>query len=46
MKTEPNKSVREEDKKEDIGFPYAAVIMLGSLVVGGILIALKLIGII
>jgi hypothetical protein len=44
MKTEQNKPVREEDKKEDSGFPYAAVIMLGSLVVGGILIALKLFG--
>jgi hypothetical protein len=46
MKTEQNKPVREEDKKEDIGFPYAAVIMLGTLVVGGILIVLKIIGII
>ena len=46
MKTVPNNSVREKDKKEDDSFPYAAVIMLGSLVVGGILIALKLVGII
>jgi hypothetical protein len=46
LKTETNKSIREEDKKEDSGFPYAAVIMLGTLVIGGILILLKLIGII
>jgi hypothetical protein len=46
MKTELNKSVREVDKNEKNEFPYAAIIMLGSLVVGGILIALKLFGII
>jgi hypothetical protein len=46
MKTVPNNSVREKDKKEDNGFPYAAVIMLGILVVGGILMVLKIIGII
>jgi len=46
MKTEPDKAVREEDKKEEKGFPYAAMFMLLSLVAGGILIILKLIGII
>ena len=44
MKTASNNSVREKDKKEENGFPYAAVIMLGTLVVGGILITLKLFG--
>jgi hypothetical protein len=44
MKTTQNNSMHEADKKEESGFPYAAVIMLGTLVVGGILIVLKLFG--
>lgn len=46
MNTSINKTEQEENKKEASRYPWEAMILLISIFVGGILMALKIIGII